>query len=156
VKAITLKHPWAFAIAHWGKRIENRTWAWHNMIGQRIAIHGGIGPSKREREEILKVLDRLVSRHGMPKIFAKTCGGCMGVERFILSGIVATAVIDRYVTYGSDDIAEQDPWFIREPGNIGWVLRDVVTLDKPILCRGAQGFWNVPDDVLVIMPNNAR
>ncbi|CAB4191487.1 hypothetical protein UFOVP1229_36 [uncultured Caudovirales phage] len=42
MKALTLRHPWAFSIAHWGKRIENRSWKpWKEVVGQRIAIHGG-------------------------------------------------------------------------------------------------------------------
>ena len=45
MQAITLKHPWAFAIARLGKRVENRTWKPPNrLLGQRIAIHGGAIP----------------------------------------------------------------------------------------------------------------
>jgi len=49
MKGLTLRHPWAFAIAHWGKRIENRTWKPPKaLIGQRIAIHGGKVPTAHE------------------------------------------------------------------------------------------------------------
>lgn len=42
MKALTIKAPWAQAIAHGTKRIENRTWKPHaDVIGQRIAIHCG-------------------------------------------------------------------------------------------------------------------
>jgi hypothetical protein len=133
-----------------GKRIENRTWKPPaSIIGQRIAIHGGKVPvAKAYRVEVANILNELAHRHGPPKGFMKTGGGFMGIDQFVTPGIVATVVIDRYVEFGIDDICEQDPWFDKQPGNIGWVLRDVIVLPKPVPCRGAQGLWNVPDDVL--------
>ena len=42
MKALTVIQPWAWAIAHAGKRVENRTWGPpRDVIGQRIAIHAG-------------------------------------------------------------------------------------------------------------------
>lgn len=40
-KAITIKQPWASAIAFGGRDIENRDWITH--IRGRIAIHAGLG-----------------------------------------------------------------------------------------------------------------
>ncbi|HEX8400484.1 MAG TPA: hypothetical protein VF628_02145 [Allosphingosinicella sp.] len=31
------------------------------------------------------------------------------------------------------------------PGRFGWVLDEIVPLDEPIACRGAQSFFQVPD-----------
>ena len=42
MKALTLWEPWASAIIHGPKRIENRPWKpWDSVMGQRIAIHAG-------------------------------------------------------------------------------------------------------------------
>jgi hypothetical protein len=42
MKALTLWQPWSWAIAHAGKRIENRTWRPLGcVINQQIAIHAG-------------------------------------------------------------------------------------------------------------------
>jgi len=38
-------------------------------------------------------------------------------------------------------------WFAGSPG-YGWQLRDVTVLAQPVPCKGAQGLWPVPDDVL--------
>lgn len=40
--ALTVKQPWAWAIVHSTKRVENRTWPPPDkIIRQRIAIHAG-------------------------------------------------------------------------------------------------------------------
>jgi hypothetical protein len=38
------------------------------------------------------------------------------------------------------------PWHMS--GQVGWYIADPVVLTKPIPCRGAQGLWEVPHDVL--------
>lgn len=34
------------------------------------------------------------------------------------------------------------------PGRFGWILEDVRALPEPIPCKGAQGFFDVPDALL--------
>lgn len=56
VKALTIRQPWAWAICHAGKRIENRAWlkapsllaVARRLVGQRIAIHAAAGGGKRD------------------------------------------------------------------------------------------------------------
>lgn len=55
MKALTLLQPWAWAVCHAGKRVENR--AWHNapgllavarsLVGQRFAVHAAAGTGTR-------------------------------------------------------------------------------------------------------------
>lgn len=40
--------------------------------------------------------------------------------------------------------ARLSKWYM---GQVGWVLDEVVTLPKPVPCRGAQGLWTLPADV---------
>ena len=40
MRALTVKQPWAWAIIHAGKNVENRTW--HMDYRGRIAIHAGL------------------------------------------------------------------------------------------------------------------
>lgn len=148
MKALTLRHPWPFCICHWGKRIENRVWRPKTelRIGDRFAIHGGRPPTTRgNRAYVANLLnDDLVPRFGLLDNGAlKQGSGFIGIDRFILPGIVATAVLDSIVT------ESDDPWF---EGPIGWVLRDVIVLPEPIPCKGAQGLWEVPKDVLERIP----
>lgn len=35
-----------------------------------------------------------------------------------------------------------------EPGRFGWILEDIKALPTPIPWKGAQGFFDVPDDVI--------
>lgn len=47
--ALTIIQPWAWAVAHAGKDVENRTWAPPAaLIGQDIAIHAGKAPVDEE------------------------------------------------------------------------------------------------------------
>lgn len=45
MRAITVKQPWAWAIAAGGKDVENRTKPdpWRSAVGERLAIHAGKG-----------------------------------------------------------------------------------------------------------------
>lgn len=49
MKAITVQQPWAWAIIHGGKNVENRTriGTWSKLAGQTIAIHAGQRWSER-------------------------------------------------------------------------------------------------------------
>lgn len=149
MKALTLRHPWPFCICRWNKRIENRTWRPpQSLIGQRIAIHGGKVPPQSQHYQIRNIIHDLYCEHGLP-------AGMTDIKLddvFACTGIVATAVIDRVIAFGDDDICEQDPWFEKYPGNYGWILTDVIVLPEPIPCRGAQGLWTVPDEIVERLP----
>lgn len=73
----------------------------------------------------------------------------------IKSAVIAVATIVRDVTiaeYGIEAIVgvggeiepNQRRWFF---GPVGYVLRDVIALPKPIQCRGYQGFWTLPEEI---------
>ena len=127
MKALTLWRPWAQAIIYGPKRIENRSWRpvkW--MIGERIAIHAG---KKYDEDGEMWMLEYDLYRPENPDMCA--------------CGILGTAVITDCVSRSDDS------WFC---GPFGWVLDDIIALPSPIPCRGAQGLWDVPDDVLKEMP----
>jgi hypothetical protein len=44
-----------------------------------------------------------------------------------------------------DVIPPPDPWFV---GPVGWYLRDVVAMPRPVACRGAPGLWLVEGGLL--------
>lgn len=124
--AVTLRQPWAWAIAHCGKRIENRTWSpRHSLIGQRIAIHAGKSMDEDGFRWLYK--RKLITVPFPPAAHVR-------------GAIVAVA------TYQGAVRQSDDPWFF---GPVGWVLSDVVSLLAPVPCRGALGLWIVPDDVRI-------
>jgi hypothetical protein len=135
MKALTLINPWAQAIAHWGKDVENRTWAPPaSLVGERIAIHAGKLPlSGAAFDDVQFTVGQLELDFNLPA--SETT-----VEWLLArsSAVVCTAVVGQPVRSSSSR------WFM---GPVGWPLRDVVVLDGPVPCSGAQGMWDLPPDV---------
>jgi len=137
MKALTLKHPWAFAICHMGKRIENRSWMPPpRLIGHTIAIHGGMQPKARAALEDIAAVGRdLLRRFGIPEGFSDVT-----LQEMIMPGIVATATLSAVLRNS------RDPWF--DHSGYGWGLSNVMVLPSPIACGGAQGLWDVPEELV--------
>lgn len=125
MRALTIRQPWAWAILHAGKRLENRSWRPPNAVaGQTIAIHAG----------------RAIDAQAVLPLGVTAPGS----EQFALGAVVGTA---RVVTYS--DGAEA-PWIDQVlwwRGPVAWLLADVRVLPVPVPCRGAQGLWTLPADV---------
>jgi len=142
MRALTLIQPWAWAIAHAGKRVENREWQPpDSLFGQRVAIHAGKKFDDRAlvwiREETsAQVPTKEEFVHGAIECVA-TLRGCIALKNFCGRG-------NGLLTQQEICEAIDSPWF---GGPVGWVLADVVALSCPVPCRGAQGLWTLPDDV---------
>lgn len=140
MKAITVRQPWAWAIAYAGKDIENRS-AGSSYRGP-LAIHAGLTFSPRGASDprILRSADRLnapeVDRRALP-----------------MGDIIALAeLVDVH-----PDAECCRPWgesFYREAGGRTrtavhhLVLEDIRPLTVPVPCRGALGLWPVPADII--------
>jgi hypothetical protein len=95
--AITLKQPWAWAVAYAGKNVENRTWAPKaSIIGTRIAIHAGMG---FDRDGMIYLHE---SYHPPPE------------GDLVRGAVIATAMLERVVE------TSDSPWFF---GPLGWVKK---------------------------------
>lgn len=120
MKALTIRQPWAGAIAHQTKRVENRSWklpAKHE--GARILIHAGA-----ERDKWAQVY---------------------GPHLDVYSAVVAVATVTG--CHWSDDGTCCGPWGFDRAYH--WLLGDVLTLPEPICgVRGQLGIWT-PDTSLV-------
>jgi hypothetical protein len=156
VKALTLHHPWAFAILHLGKDIENRDWTpdvcrlngLDKLLGETIAIHGG-RPLKfgnnREWFALEDQVDGLVWEiAGADEViwtrfqaWTAQLGRRPLFTDFITPGVVAIATLT-HAGHGS-----RSPWAV--PGSLHLMLSDVLPLAEPVQCRGAQGFWDLTD-----------
>lgn len=142
MKALTLIRPWAAAVAHLGKNVENRTWRPPAvLVGQRFAIHAG----KREDLGILRALNIEQDRRGLPML---PDAGPQGIVCTVRLDNIFTAVGEMTLNHraavanrlGLPDLR----WFF---GPVGWVLADARPLATPVPCRGAQGLWTLPTDV---------
>ena len=155
MKALTLKHPWAFAVAWLGKDVENREWddrladlmGLPGLSGELIAIHGGAVPRRGNNQgwrylcqsiaDIHRRLDGELPEAGAAELARRAAGQPLNAEHFIMPGIVAVAVLS-----GSTR-ASRSVW--ASQGDLHLLLSDVVALPQPIEVRGAQGFWTVPE-----------
>lgn len=163
LKALTLRHPWAFAVAFLQKNVENREWSdelarlnnIHGMVGEQVAIHGGAAPVRpksgkhwsklaetnlwRQHCEALEYLSQQFADQLTPAggayLTRQRAGGPLKPEHFILPGIVAVATVER-VTRTS-----QSAWSV--PGRLHIELSQVMVLPSAVQATGKQGLWTL-------------
>ena len=120
MRALSVKQPWAWAIMHAGKTIENRPRPTH--LREVIAIHASLNPADDWR-------DWYPSRAPKPP----------SPDDWILGAILGFVEI-------VDCVEEhRSKWFL---GPFGYVLANPRPLRKPFVCKGALGFWTVPPNIL--------
>lgn len=129
MKALSIRQPWAWAIIHAGKDIENRTW-WTYYRGP-VFIHAAKGMTRDEYEDCLDTIHHISRTHSFP------AGLPLPVfEELERGGIVGQA---RIINCCSKSCS---PWF---SGPYGFVLVDAKPLPfRPI--KGALGFFDAPSD----------
>lgn len=126
-RGVTLIRPWAWAVACAGKDVENRTWEpWRSAIGGWLAIHAG---QKWDEAALAWIRERVDAR----------CLPLPAKSEDPSGVIVAVAQLGAILT------SSDSPWFT---GPFGWRLDNVVRLPAPVPCKGAQGLWQLPADVL--------
>jgi hypothetical protein len=124
MKALSIRQPWAWAILHAGKDIENRTW-YTNFRGV-ILIHAG----------------KKVDKEGIEFIEYQT-GILLSKEMLITGGIIGSVEIVDCVT------SSKSKWFL---GKHGFALRNPISLPF-IQYKGQLGFFetgikieNIPEN----------
>lgn len=123
--AISVRQPWAWAILHAGKDIENRPLfaPWRPLIGKRVAIHASKGMTQAEYDDAAEFMGLLCGpRARCPNPADLVRGGVIGSVRVV-------EVVDRSAS----------PWFF---GPCGIVLADPVPLPVPFGCIGALGVFD--------------
>lgn len=143
MRALSIKQPWASAIASGPKRVENREWmtpAW--IFGKTIALHASASPDWQAPERAWTAAGIAPYRRGArhaPWLASLTLGT-----------VVAVAVISEcHPPYricnpgGPESVCS--PWAVW--GQCHWVLDGVRPLAEPVPCRGALGLWRLPGDV---------
>lgn len=158
MKALTLRHPWAWCVAHLGKNVENRDWSdgyaerigLSHTLGEVIAIHGGApvkyGQSEGWRQHELDV--NHIGLHILPfddaavdrlQAWNDRMGRRPTYDDLVLPGIVALAALT-HATRNSTS-----PWAAK--GQLHLLLSGTVPLPEPVPCKGALGLWEVPAEV---------
>lgn len=118
MKAISINQPWAWLIAAGWKDIENRDW--QTKYRGEVLIHTG---KKFDYDGWLWVTQQF------PHIIIPP------IEDFFKGGIIGQVEIIDCVPESTS------PWFF---GKYGFVLQNAKHFEKPILCKGALGFFT-PD-----------
>lgn len=127
--AISIRQPWAWAIVHAGKDIENRDWATSRR--GPICIHAAKGMTKGEYADANRFIQRAVGV--VDQAWLDRWLGVTAAE-FLLDrgGIIGTAEIAGCVS------ASESPWFM---GQYGFVLRNVKPVEF-IPVKGSLGFFD--------------
>jgi len=120
MRALTIRQPWAGAIAHGTKRVENRTWklpAAHQ--GARVLIHAG---TQRDKDAI-----------------------AYGDHLDVYGAIIAVATFTGcHFDSGRQPCCSE--WAFT--GTYHWAIDHVIALPEPVPAKGALGFWTPTPEVL--------
>jgi hypothetical protein len=130
--ALSIRQPWAWAIIHAGKDIENRSWL--TTFRGRFFIHAAKGLTRSEYDDFIAFTGFTGDRFRF--VFP---GGvaCPPAEELQRGGIIGEAELIDCVREHSS------PWFI---GKYGFVLRNARPLPfRPL--RGELGFFVVEPEV---------
>lgn len=123
--ALSIRQPWAWAILHAGKDIENRDWP--TKLRGPICIHAAKGMTGDEFNDFVRTIHCVSLVRPFPP--GATVPLASELRR---GGIVGTAEIVDCVE------ASASPWFF---GRYGFVLRNVQPVDF-IPVKGALGFFD--------------
>lgn len=154
MKALSIRQPWAWAILHAGKRIENRDWRGAPAYRGPILIHAAKGCTRGEYEEAvdaievtidpalrvppLRELDRggIVGRARLVDVVRTTEGGHRAQRSRIECALCGEAMRDD----GRGSCQKPDPWAV--PRTLGVILADVEPLPF-LVWRGELGLFDV-------------
>ncbi|NUP23567.1 MAG: ASCH domain-containing protein [Streptomyces sp.] len=127
MKALTIRQPWADAIAHGTKLTENRSWkAPVKHTGARILIHAA---AANDKTAILPPEANVGRAFGRIPIAQR-------------SAIIAVATL----TGCHFDTGCCAPWGMADYYH--WELADVVALPEPVPAKGSLGFWTPASGIL--------
>lgn len=132
MKAISIRQPWAWAIVHAGKDIENRDW--YCRYRGPLIIHAAKGMTRDEYEDCLACCHAISRKHPfaeglhLPSFEMLQRGGIIGLVDMV------------------DCVSESaSPWFF---GKYGFVLRNPRSVEF-VPFKGALGIFDVPEELLM-------
>jgi hypothetical protein len=166
MRALTVQQPWAWAIVHGGKDVENRTQAW--SYRGPLAIHAGARWSEDGGRSGL-VWDALRERYGWPTgpvtarddrrpgfDVIRPLGAIIGVVDLVdvhHAGRPDPCDCGSTSDYHPLSCARSSAccgseWAEASPDVVHLVLENPRPLEVPIPCKGRLGLWTPPADVL--------
>jgi hypothetical protein len=129
MKALSIHQPWAWAILHAGKNVENR--GWPTRYRGPLLIHASKTRSSYDREAQIDWVK--VYGVALPPWEELTVGALLGI----------VDLIDCLPTEGVDS----SPWV---EGPLCWVLANPRPFPEPVSLRGMQGLFDVSDELIPV------
>jgi hypothetical protein len=135
MKALSIKQPWAWQIIYGGKDIENRNWKLPEgfTLPQTIAVHASKNMTRDDYADWW--------------YFSKCITNNLASENNLVFG----AIIGTVEIVGLTIDPKTSQWFC---GYYGFILANPRPLVEPISCKGALGFWEVPNDIKTRIEGN--
>lgn len=161
LRAITIRQPWASAVACGVKRVENRKRGFPTWYRGPLLIHAGAGWSKRgETDE--RVVDLAAAMGWTTEtVTGDDPPGLLHVkpQQPSLPRKAALAITELVDVHHAEEGCCDTPWaeyvYTGSDGVVvervsHLILADTVALPEPVECTGRLGLW-VPDPLLVAM-----
>jgi len=161
MKALSMWQPWASAVALGSKRIETRAWA--TKYRGPLAIHAA------KRRVIGELIHYGCCRYWEGALYSVSHGsdGKQYLDEALPFGAVV-AVCELVACRPTGSFTQDELDEVRRPlgrtdelyawterqmgdfrlGRYGWILENIRMVDPPVLFRGRQGLFNVPDDLI--------
>jgi hypothetical protein len=146
MRAITVRQPWAWAIVHGGKDVENRT---RNIAGSYrgpVAIHAGLTDDTSDLSAALTC-----GAWVQWWTEAREAGVDVGQQRGAVIGVVDLIDVHNHEAPRVNSPRHvipatcPSPWAQDDHHHL--VLANPRPLTRPIPWRGALGLWTVPDEL---------
>lgn len=147
--ALSIRQPWASAIVHGSKRIENRTWRptaqllvgpfpiWIHASSLEKPVpeeHGAIAAFQRSPAGLTALRQGLKPTDPVPLAWSS----------LPTRSIIGAAIVERVVGPLDQLPPGQEQWWA---GPLAWVLRDVVALSEPVRASGRLSLWRPTPEV---------
>jgi len=158
--ALSVKQPWALMLAVGLKRVETRTWRpspERVPEGTEFLLHASVTLDKGAMKYLAErgclahpLLGGLPKSHGvdMYNVLRKPVTGAI---------IARVKLVEVHRYWGEKSFAKHEslhlcPLDRYAPTKYGFEIKPIEVFSEPIPCRGYQGFFPVPEDVLARIP----
>ena len=138
-RAISIRAPWWWFILHSGKRVENRDWSYLPNYRGPVLIHASKWFNGQAILDTFAGME--TERRAGVVMWYREQSMALASLKAQSGGIVGVADIVDARWNGPEPT---DPWAV--PGAVGLILDNVRPLPF-VPCKGALGFFRVPDDV---------
>lgn len=136
--AISVRQPWAWAILHAGKTIENRSWA--PTYRGLLLLH--VSKNRRAKSDLRALIEALFAKS--PEEGKRAMGK---FEKVPLGAVVGFCYLDEVLAIREELSHDELRWAAPAPSYY-WRLSAPRALTRPIACNGRLGLWTPPAEAV--------